>query len=56
MINIDDYEIISDIIDEIKKDEIINNINNTNNKKTKKKKKKQPQPPTKIKYNHHNKR
>ena len=51
MINIDDYEIINDIIDEIKKEEIINNINNnTNNKKKKKKKKKIPDSPIKIKY------
>jgi len=51
MINIDDYEIINDIIDEIKKEEIINNINNnTNNNKKKKKKKKIPDSPIKIKY------
>jgi len=50
MINIDDYEIINDIVDEIKKEEIININDNTNNKKNKKKKKKQPQPPSKIKY------
>lgn len=51
MINIDEYEIINDIMDEIKKEEIIN-INEKNiiinNKK--KKKKKQPQQPLKIKY------